>query len=332
MDIREQTERAELDFLSEYACPSCKSKGRERIEDKCPIRTEFARDRDRIIHSKAFRRLKHKTQVFITLDNDHFRTRLTHTLEVAQIARTIAKASRLNEELVEAICLGHDLGHTPFGHAGEKSLNKLNPNGFKHFEQSLRVTDIIEKDGAGLNLTYEVRDGILNHSGDNEASTQEGRIVKFADRFAYINHDIDDAIRAGLIKTEDLPKEYTDVLGNTHSKRIDRLILSTVNTTIANGYVSMEEEVEKAMMGMRQFLFDRVYNVLARRDGEAELIIERLYDYFYNNKDKMPDEYKRLLERYDLHTVVCDYIACMTDNYSIDLFEELFMPKSFFAR
>ncbi len=331
MNIRQRTEKAELEFLSEYACPSSKSRGRVREEEKCPIRTEFARDRDRIIHSKAFRRLKHKTQVFITLDNDHFRTRLTHTLEVAQIARTIAKASRLNEELVEAICLGHDLGHTPFGHAGEKALNKLNPGGFKHYEQSLRVTDVIERDGAGLNLTCEVRDGILNHSGDNEAMTQEGKIVKIADRIAYINHDIDDAIRAGLLKESDLPTEYGDVLGKTHSQRIDSLILSTVNTTVKNGYVSMEKEIEDAMLGMRDFLFERVYNVLAKRDGDAEFIIERLYNYFCNNKDKMPDEYKHLLQQYDLDTVVCDYIACMTDNYSISLFEELFMPKSFFA-
>jgi len=331
MNIREQSENVELGILASYAFPSSKSAGRVREEEKCQIRTEFARDRDRVIHSKAFRRLKHKTQVFITSDNDHFRTRLTHTLEVAQIARTIAKAARLNEELVEAICLAHDLGHTPFGHAGEKILNKLNPDGFKHYEQSLRVVDVIERDGAGLNLTYEVRDGILNHSGDNEASTQEGRVVKLADRFAYINHDIDDAIRAGLIREEDLPKEYVDILGETHSQRIDSLIMNTVYTTVKNGYVSMSEEIEKAMMGLRDFLFERVYNVLAQRDDNAAMVIEKLYNHFCNNKDSLPDEYRKLLEHYELHTVVCDYIAGMTDNYSVMLFEERFMPNRFFT-
>lgn len=327
MSIREQTEKTELTYLAPYAFPSVRSAGRVRPEDKCQIRTEFARDRDKVIHCKAFRRLKHKTQVFITSDNDHFRTRLTHTLEVAQIARTIAKAAHLNEELVEAICLAHDLGHTPFGHAGEKILTKLNPDGFKHYEQSLRVVDVLERDGVGLNLTYEVRDGIVNHSGDNEASTQEGRLVKLADRFAYINHDIDDAIRAGLIKGKDLPSEYTDILGKTHSERIDSLILDTVYATVKNGFVTMTDEIEKAMLGLRDFLFDRVYNVLAERDDNAAMVIEKLYNHFCKYKDTLPEEYKALLEHYELHTVVCDYIAGMTDNYSIMLFEQLFMPN-----
>lgn len=327
MTIREQSEQIEKTYLAPYAFLSSDSAGRVRKQEKCRIRTEFARDRDRVIHCKAFRRLKHKTQVFITSDNDHFRTRLTHTLEVAQIARSIAKAARLNEELAEAICLAHDLGHTPFGHAGEKILTKLNPDGFRHYEQSLRVVDVIERDGAGLNLTFEVRDGILNHSGDNEAFTQEGRVVKLADRFAYINHDIDDAIRAGLMKAEDLPSEYTDILGATHSKRIDSLIWDTVCATTENGFVSMSPSVEKAMNGLRDFLFERVYNVLAERDDNAAMIIEKLYNHFYKNKDLLPEEYKKLLERYELHTVVCDYIAGMTDNYSIMLFEHLFMPK-----
>ncbi len=327
MTIREQLEHAELNSLADYALPSCRSKGRVKYEDMCPLRTEFARDRDRVIHCKAFRRLKHKTQVFITSDNDHFRTRLTHTLEVAQIARTIAKAAGLNEELVEAICVAHDLGHTPFGHAGEKILNKLNPDGFKHYEQSLRVIDHIERDGAGLNLTYEVRDGVLNHSGDNEAYTEEGRVVKLADRFAYINHDIDDSIRAGILKEKDLPEKYTDVLGKSHSDRIDNLITDTVYTTVKNKSVSMTDEMTNAMMGLREFLFDRVYNVLAERDDNAAMVIEKLYTYFYKNKDKMPDEYKKLLDKFPLHTVVCDYIAGMTDNYSIMLFDDLFMPN-----
>lgn len=327
MTIRERLEKEEFSHLAPYALPSSESKGRVRFEEKCPLRTEFARDRDRVIHCKAFRRLKHKTQVFITSDNDHFRTRLTHTLEVAQIARTIAKAAGLNEELVEAICVAHDLGHTPFGHAGEKALNKLNPSGFKHYEQSLRVIDVLEKDGAGLNLTYEVRDGVVNHTGDNEAFTEEGRVVKLADRFAYINHDIDDSIRAGILKESDIPKEYTEILGKTHSDRIDNLITDTVYTTVKNQRVSMTGEMNKAMMGLRSFLFERVYNVLAERDDNAAMVIEKLYDYFHKNKDRMPNEYKNLLESYPLDTVVCDYIAGMTDNYSIMLFQELFMPN-----
>ena len=327
MTIRQHLEKAELSHLAPYARPSSSGQGRVRDEEKCPLRTEFARDRDRVIHSKAFRRLKHKTQVFITSDNDHFRTRLTHTLEVAQIARTIAKATGLNEELVEAICMAHDLGHTPFGHAGEKALQKLNPDGFRHYEQSLRVVDIIERDGAGLNLTYEVRDGILNHSGDNEAFTEEGKVVKLADRFAYINHDIDDSIRAGLLKESDIPDEYSRILGKTHSDRIDNLITDTVYETVKNQCVSMTDDMEKAMMGLRAFLFERVYNILAERDDNAAMVIEKLYTYFCKNKDKMPEEYKRLLNDYPLHTVVCDYIAGMTDNYSIMLFNELFMPN-----
>lgn len=327
MTIREELEKSEFNHLSPFALPSSRSKGRVRYEEKCPLRTEFARDRDRVIHSKSFRRLKHKTQVFITSDNDHFRTRLTHTLEVAQIARTIAKATGLNEELVEAICMAHDLGHTPFGHAGEKALNKLNPDGFKHYEQSLRVIDVIERDGAGLNLTYEVRDGVLNHSGNNEAFTQEGRVVKLADRFAYINHDIDDSIRAGILKESDLPEEYTSILGKSHSERIDNLITDTVFSTVENKCVSMTKQMNEAMMGLREFLFERVYNVLAERDDNAAMVIEKLYDYFCKYKDRMPDEYKKLLDEHPLHTVVCDYIAGMTDNYSIMLFEELFMPN-----
>lgn len=327
MTIREQLEKAELNNLSSYAMLSVNSRGRLKDEEKCPLRTEFARDRDRVIHCKAFRRLKHKTQVFIRSDNDHFRTRLTHTLEVAQIARTIAKASGLNEDLVEAICVAHDLGHTPFGHAGEKILTKLNPNGFKHYEQSLRVIDVIERDGAGLNLTFEVRDGVLNHSGDNEAITQEGRVVKLADRFAYINHDIDDSIRAGILKESDLPTKYTSILGKSHSERIDNLICDTVYSTVRNKCVSMTDEMNLAMMGLRGFLFERVYDVLAERDDNAAMVIEKLYTYFLKSPDKLPDEYRNLLEKYTPDTVVCDYIAGMTDNYSIMLFNELFMPN-----
>ncbi len=326
MTIREQSEAMEAQSLAPYACLSKNSKGRLRPQEKCGIRTEFARDRDRIIHSKAFRRLKHKTQVFISLDNDHFRTRLTHTLEVSQIARTIAKATRLNEELVEAICLGHDLGHTPFGHAGEKVLDGLCPGGFRHYEQSLRVVDVIERDGAGLNLTYEVRDGIVNHTGSHQASTLEGRLVKFADRFAYVNHDIDDAVRDGILKEDDLPREFTEVLGQSHSQRINTLVEDTIYETIRLGEVAMTERVEAAMLGLRQFLFEHVYNKLSGRDDQAAMVIEKLYHYFLQHTGELPEEYRVLLEQYDKATVVCDYIAGMTDYYSIKLFDTLFMP------
>ncbi len=329
MTIREQSEAIEAQSLAPYACLSRDSKGRQHPQEKCDIRTEFARDRDRIIHSKAFRRLKHKTQVFISLDNDHYRTRLTHTLEVSQIARTIAKATRLNEELVEAICLGHDLGHTPFGHAGEKVLNGLCPKGFRHYEQSLRVVDIIERDGAGLNLTYEVRDGIVNHTGSHRANTLEGRLVKFADRFAYVNHDIDDAMRDGILKEGDLPREFTEVLGQSHSQRINTLVEDTIYETIRLGEVAMTKPVEAAMLGLRQFLFDHVYNRLSDRDDQAAMVIEKLYRYFLQNIGELPAEYRVLLERYDKETVVCDYIAGMTDYYSIKLFDKLFMPIHF---
>ena len=326
MTIREQSEAIESQILAPYACLSKNSKGRQHPQEKCDIRTEFARDRDRIIHCKAFRRLKHKTQVFISLDNDHFRTRLTHTLEVSQIARTIAKATRLNEELVEAICLGHDLGHTPFGHAGEKVLDTLCPGGFRHYKQSLRVVDVIERDGEGLNLTYEVRDGIVNHTGSNQAHTAEGRLVKFADRIAYVNHDIDDAIRDGILQAEDLPCEYTEILGDTHSKRINTLNTDIIYETLRTGEVAMTQPVETAMLGLRQFLFDHVYTKLSQRDHQAAMVIEKLYGYFLQHTDELPDEYRVLLERYEKEQVVCDYIAGMTDYYSIRMFDKLFMP------
>lgn len=264
------------------------TKGRQKFEEKCQIRTDFSRDRDRIVHSKAFRRLKHKTQVFISPDNDHYRTRLTHTLEVSQIAATIAKALRLNTDLTEAISLGHDLGHTPFGHMGEHILNELSPHGFKHYEQSLRVVDVLEKGGGGLNLTYEVRDGILNHAGTMTASTFEGKIIKYADRFAYLNHDIDDAIRAEIIKNDDLPREYIKILGDRHSKRINTLITDIINTTLKNKEVSMSAEIEGAMMGLRAFMFDTVYKKIGEQDKKVELVIEKMYKYYLENHEKMP--------------------------------------------
>lgn len=326
MNIREQREQLERATLSSMATLSENSRGRAVLEEKCSLRTDFARDRDRIIHSKSFRRLKHKTQVFISLDNDHFRTRLTHTLEVSQIARTIARALCLNEDLVEAISLGHDLGHTPFGHSGERALDTLSPLGFKHYKQSLRVVDILERGGTGMNLTYEVRDGIVTHTGDNLASTPEGLIVKFADRFAYINHDIDDAVRAGVIQSTDIPHELLNSLGATHSERIDNLISDLVYASLENGKISMSHQTEKNMLSLRSFMFENVYNAMSVRDSQSYMVIEKLYQYFTTHTHRLPDEYKHLLEDWEPPVVVCDYIAGMTDNYCVNLFNELFMP------
>ncbi|MBR3934072.1 MAG: deoxyguanosinetriphosphate triphosphohydrolase [Clostridia bacterium] len=326
MNIRQQSEAFEEQILSSMATLSKNTKGRSKPEEKCSLRTEYARDRDRIIHSKAFRRLKHKTQVFICLDNDHFRTRLTHTLEVSQIARTIAHALRLNEDLVEAIALGHDIGHTPFGHSGERALDSVSPCGFKHYKQSLRVVDYLEKDGEGMNLTFEVRDGIANHSGSNTAATPEGVIIKYADRIAYINHDIDDAVRAGVIKLSDIPYYLLESLGNTGSERINTLITDIVTNSLKTGTVSMSRDVENHMMALREFMFEKVYYKLAQRDDQAFMVIEKLYKYFNQNPMQMPDEYKKLLKNWSASVVVCDYIAGMTDNFCIKLFNELFMP------
>ena len=302
MNLRLQLEKREREVLSKYATLSSESKGRRYREEKCHIRTDFQRDRDRIIHSKAFRRLKHKTQVFIAPEGDHFRTRLTHTLEVSQIARTIARALGLNEDLVEAISLGHDLGHTPFGHTGERVLNYLHPKGFKHNEQSLRVVDFLEASGdrIGLNLTFEVREGIINHSGQNTSSTLEGQIVKYADRIAYINHDIDDsiranilrddAIRAGIIGKEDLPRDCIEVLGNSHSARINTMIVDIIRNSMGKNSISMSEEVGKMTEKLRQFMFENVYlNPKAKtEDDKAEYIIVELYNYYLKNIDKLP--------------------------------------------
>ena len=324
--IREIREQHERDMLSPMAAKAADSAGRARFEEKCSIRTDFTRDRDRIIHSKSFRRLKHKTQVFISSDNDHFRTRLTHTLEVSQIARTIARALNLNEDLTEAIAMGHDLGHTPFGHSGERALSQLCPVGFRHYEQSLRVVDVLERDGHGMNLTYEVRDGIVNHTGTNMPKTQEGIVVKYADRFAYINHDIDDALRAGVISESDLPESQLEALGRTHSSRINTMIEDVICASKENGRVCMTRPVEEQMLALRQFMFDAVYTKLAVRDYQSYMVIEKLYGYFRSNSSKLPEEYRRLLSNWDTDTVVCDYISGMTDNYCVSLFNELFMP------
>lgn len=326
MNIREQTEMLEKQMLSPIACLSQSSRGRQITEQKCQLRTEFARDRDRIIHCKSFRRLKHKTQVFISLDNDHYRTRLTHTLEVSQIARTIARALRLNEDLVEAICLGHDLGHTPFGHSGEKALDRLNPGGFKHYEQSLRVVDILEKDGMGLNLTYEVRNGILTHTGETLSETAEGIVVKYADRFAYINHDIDDAVRAGVISESDVPEEYSSVLGDRHSVRINTLISDIISESSKQNKVCMSQHIESAMLNLRSFMFANVYNRLGDRDFQAYFIVEKMYEYFMKYPEKMPEEYTDRLDNTPRNTVICDFIAGMTDIYCVNYFKKLFLP------
>lgn len=327
--IREQTETFERQTLSPYAQLVTETKGRMREQEKCALRTEYQRDRDRILHSKSFRRLKHKTQVFITPQGDHYRTRLTHTLEVSQIARTIARALRLNEDLTEAMSLGHDLGHTPFGHRGEDALDALCEGGFRHYEQSLRVVDVLE-DGKGLNLTYEVRDGIVSHTGANQPSTLEGKVLKFADKFAYINHDIDDAIRGGVLREEQLPKELIEILGSRHSERINTMISDTVTNSLAKNDVVMSKEIGDAMLALRAFMFDTVYDNPVKRNEErkATYIIEEMFDYFVKNPDALPDEYRRFIGAYATDRVVCDYIAGMSDDYAVHTFNNIFVPKS----
>lgn len=329
MNIREITEDIERNTLSKFATLSANTRGRVHPSEKCDIRTEFQRDRDKIIHSKSFRRLKHKTQVFITPEGDHYRTRLTHTLEVMQIARTMARALRLNEDLVEATALGHDLGHTPFGHTGEKVLNEICLGGFQHYEQSLRVVDILEG-GKGINLTYEVRDGILNHTGNSQAETLEGKIIKFADRFAYINHDIDDAIRAGIIKQNDLPLHCRELLGETNAKRIDTLIRDVVTNSFDKSDICMSEDIGNAMMELRQFMFDHVYvgSKAKKEEDKARHIITQMFEYFVKNPNKLPKETRRFLPEYGAERVVCDYIAGMSDRYAVYIFNELFVPKN----
>lgn len=329
MNIRETTELIEEQTLSLYAALSINTRGRAVEEDKCEIRTDYQRDRDRIIHSKAFRRLKHKTQVFISPEGDHYRTRLTHTLEVSQIARTIARALRLNEDLTEAIALGHDLGHTPFGHSGETVLDCICPHGFKHNEQSLRVVDILERKN-GLNLTYEVRDGILNHTGDGIPCTLEGQVVRYADRIAYINHDIDDALRAGVLSEFELPQKNMEVLGKTSSKRINTMIKDIVATSDGKQAVSMSPQIGSATQRLREFMFEHVYIGSAAKveERKAKNIIGDLYNYIKKTPDILPEELKHMLKNYDIERVACDYIAGMTDRYAVKKFSEFFIPAS----
>lgn len=331
MLIRKSLEKWEEDYLSPYATLSSKSKGRSRDEEPCDIRPCFQRDRDRILHSKSFRRLKDKTQVFLSPDGDHYRTRLTHTLEVSQNARTIAKALRLNEDLVEAIALGHDLGHTPFGHAGERALNDICPLGFEHAHQSVRTVEVLEKNGQGLNLTYEVKDGILNHQMSCTPKTLEGKVVRLSDKIAYVHHDMDDAIRAGILKESDVPKSITDVIGDTTGKRLDHFIHDIVLNSLDKDDIEMSADAALALRDIREFMFERVYQNPEAKSEEtkAESLIKTLYEYFLKNFSLLPGDMKALLDRGDAkEQIVCDYVGAMTDRYAIALYEEIFVPKT----
>jgi len=329
MVVRERIEQTEREILSPRAALAAETRGREKPEAPCSIRTEYQRDRDRIIHCKSFRRLKHKTQVFLAPEGDHYRTRLTHTMEVAQISRTAARALQLNEDLTEAIALGHDLGHTPFGHIGEDALSKYLPGKFSHNEQSLRVIDLLEYDGRGLNLTWEVRDGILNHTGDGIPSTIEGEIVRLADRIAYINHDIDDALRAGIIAPEDLPAEPIRVLGLHPAQRIDALVHNVVENSMASDTIRLSDEAWSLMDELREFLFDRVYigSVAKAEMEKAVRILQTLGDYYFEHTELLPPEY-RPKDDDELAVKICDYVAGMTDRYALMKYEQLFLPRS----
>lgn len=326
MTIREQTLENEKLFMSPYAMLTADTKGREKPEDECDIRTAYQRDRDRIIHCRSFRRLKHKTQVFLSPDSEHYRTRLTHTLEVSQIARTIASALRLNENLTEAIALGHDLGHTPFGHAGERALDEVYSGGFRHYEQSVRVVDLLEKDGAGLNLTYEVRDGILCHTKGKEADTLEGRIVKLADRIAYINHDIDDAIRGKVISEENLPADVVEVLGKGKSQRISTLVTSCIRNTKET--IVLDKDVQEAFDILHKFMFDRVYfnPVCKSEEGKAKRMIKLLFEFFCEHPEELPNQYVKIAWQEGIERAAVDYIAGMSDSYCTRIFEKYFVP------
>jgi dGTPase len=326
--IRERQEALERQILSDRAALSAASKGRERDEPLHPMRTAFQRDRDRIVHCKAFRRLKHKTQVFISPEGDHYRVRLTHTLEVSQIARTVARALRLNEDLTEAISLGHDLGHTPFGHLGEQALAPFLGRPFRHSEQSLRVVDHLERDGNGLNLTWEVRDGILNHTWSMPTpSTMEGQVARYADRLAYVNHDIDDAIRAGLLSEDDLPEDVTKVLGHSHGQRIETLVNDIVRSTAEGPEVRMSETVFAALDSLRDFMFQRVYlrEEAAAEQEKAVGVIRALVQYHRDHPEEIPQEYARAPG--GLEDRVVDYVAGMTDRYALATYERLFLPQ-----
>ena len=327
-NLREEFENREKILLCDKATLSLNTKGREVFEEKCELRTEFQRDRDRIIHSKAFRRLKHKTQVFLAPESDHYRTRLTHTLEVAQIARTISRALRLNEDLTEAIALGHDLGHTPFGHAGERALNEIASFDFTHYAQSVRVCKVIEKGGKGLNLTEEVLNGILCHTKGDWAYTLEGQVVRFADRIAYINHDIDDAVRADIISEDDIPKDAVEFLGNTKSKRINSLVLSVVRNSTDS--IVMDVQTEKYYDMLHEYLFESVYRNPRAKGEEKKVygIIEGLFNYYLKHPEKLSSEYSLIMENEGVERAVVDYIAGMTDHFATLAYTDIYIPKS----
>lgn len=330
MTIREKQEQWEQEYLCEFAALSANSLGRQKEEPQCDIRTVYQRDRDRILHSKSFRRLKHKTQVFLEPEGDHYRTRLTHTLEVAQNARTIARALRLNEDLTEAIALGHDLGHTPFGHAGERILNQLSPKGFQHNVQSLRVVERLEKKGKGLNLTKEVRDGILNHRTGSKPSTLEGKVVRLADKIAYVNHDIDDAIRAHILCEEDIPSEYTNILGHSVRSRINTMIHDVILNSEGKNDIIMSEKIEAAVKGLRNFMYQNVYTnpVAKSEESKAENMISELFHTYMEHCELLPEKYKNMINEdgEEKEQVVCDYIAGMTDRFAIYCFKQIFIP------
>ena len=330
MNIRENLEQFELEYLSPYASYSRNSKGRVRAEEQCDIRPVYQRDRDRILHSKSFRRLKDKTQVFMSPEGDHYRTRLTHTLEVSQNARTIAKALRMNEDLVEAIALGHDLGHTPFGHAGERALNEVCPYGFCHSEQSVRTVDLLEKKGAGLNLTIEVRDGIRNHQTKGNPFTLEGKIVRFSDKIAYIHHDMDDALRAGILRESDVPAEIGEVIGYTTGERLDHFIHDLITTSYEKNDIQMSEPVAGAMARLRRFMFERVYDNREAKSEEkkAEVLVQTLYDYYRRHLELLPGDFIRLVERGEARErVVGGYIGAMTDRFAVARYEDIYIPR-----
>jgi dGTPase len=329
MTLRETTEAREVQFLSPFAQRSAATQGRAAPEIPCDIRTEFQRDRDRITHCKAFRRLMHKTQVFIAPEGDHFRTRLTHTLEVAQIARTIARGLALNEDLTEAIALGHDLGHTPFGHTGEDALNRLLPGGFRHNEQSLRVAVRLENGGQGLNLTAEVLDGMLNHRTACAPATLEGQAVQISDKVAYINHDIDDALRAGCVREGDLPRRWVDLLGLTGRERIDRLVREILRHSQGRPALGMDPAVLEAMNGLKNFLWEQVYGKQqARERKKIGRMLAELFEYFCQNPREIPPEFLAMAQGESVQRAVCDYIACMTDRFALRVYEQVFVPSA----
>ena len=334
MTIRERMEEEEYSRLAPEAAKAGESRGRALFEQESDVRTCFQRDSDRILHSKSFRRLMHKTQVFLQPEGDHYRTRMTHTLEVARIGRTIARALRLNEDLTEAIAFGHDLGHTPFGHAGEVALTEVTGTPFCHNEQSLRVVDRLEKDGAGLNLTYEVRMGIVGHTGDRIPETLEGQIIRSADRIAYLNHDMDDAMRAGILSEQDLPHSLKTALGETHRERINTLVEDMICHTMQTGRLSMRPEITAAMDELRAFMFEHVYrNPVAKgEEAKAREIIKRLYEYYSAHPEKLPADFLPQLDFDGMDRTVCDYIAGMTDKYAIYTYSELFIPTAWQLR